>query len=141
MVGVPATHGAIYDFVRKLRATPGELEVLGDGTQQKGYLHVDDLVDAMLFIHARAEERLACYNIAAEDDGVTVRFIAEQVVEAVAPGARIAYGRGNRGWVGDVPGFSYSVARLAQLGWRPKLGSAQAVCKAVAQVAAQEATA
>ncbi|MGA8005143.1 MAG: NAD-dependent epimerase/dehydratase family protein, partial [Burkholderiales bacterium] len=138
VIGTPATHGAIYDFVRKLRATPTNLDVLGDGTQQKSYLHVEDLVEAMLFIRARAPERLACYHIGAEDEGVTVRFIAEQVVAAVAPAARITYGHGNRGWVGDVPRFAYSVAKLTKLGWRPKLGSAQAVRKAVAQVAAQE---
>ncbi len=118
-----------------------ELDVLGDGSQQKSYLHVEDLVDAMLFICARAPERLACYHIGAEDEGVTVRFIAEQVVAAVAPAAHISYGQGNRGWVGDVPRFAYSVAKLTKLGWRPKLGSAQAVRKAVAQVAEQEAAA
>jgi len=138
VIGVPATHGAIYDFVRKLRATPDRLEVLGDGTQQKCYLHVEDLVEAMLFIQDRASERLACYNIGAHDEGVTVRFIAEQVVAAVAPGARIAFGRGKRGWVGDVPRFAYSVDRLAALGWRPRLSSAEAVRKAIAQVAVQE---
>lgn len=138
VIGVPATHGVILDFVRKLRATPGNLDVLGDGTQQKSYLHVDELVDAMLFIREHAGDRLSCHNIGADDEGVTVRFIAERVVERVAPGARISYGQGNKGWVGDVPRFRYSIARLTKLGWRPRLGSAPAVCKAVDQVAEQE---
>lgn len=141
VIGVPATHGAIYDFVRKLRATPGNLDVLGDGTQQKCYLHVEDLVEAMMFIRERASERLACYNIAADDEGVTVRFIAEHVVAAIAPGAHITFGQGKRGWMGDVPRFAYSVDRLANLGWRPRLSSAEAVRRAVAQIAAQEAAA
>ena len=46
VVGERATHGAIYDFINKLKRTPNELEVLGDGTQIKPYLYVKDLVEA-----------------------------------------------------------------------------------------------
>lgn len=138
VVGVPATHGVILDFVRKLKASPGNLEVLGDGTQRKSYLHVDELVDAMLFIRRHARNKLNYYNIGADDEGVTVRFIAEQVVETVAPGARITFGQGNKGWVGDVPKFAYSIAKLSDLGWRPNLASEEAIRKAVDQVARQE---
>ena len=138
VIGVPATHGVIQDFIRKLKATPDNLDVLGDGTQQKSYLHVDELIDAMLHIRNKAPDRLNYYNIGAADDGVTVKFIAETVVERVAPQARITYGQGNKGWVGDVPKFSYSIDKLTSLGWRPHLGSAQAIRKAVDQIAAQE---
>lgn len=138
VVGVPATHGVILDFVRKLRASPGKLDVLGDGTQRKSYLHVEELVDAMQFVRGRAGERMNCYNIGAQDEGVTVRHIAEKVVELAAPGARISYGQGNKGWVGDVPRFSYSTEKLSALGWRPRLGSAEAVAKAIGQVLQQE---
>lgn len=138
VIGTPATHGVILDFIRKLKATPENLDVLGDGTQRKSYLHVDELVDAMLFIRKHACETLNYYNIGTDDDGVTVRFIAEKVAERVAPGARITFGQGDKGWVGDVPKFTYSIARLSNLGWRPRLGSAQAICKAVDQVAEQE---
>jgi UDP-glucose 4-epimerase len=137
VIGVPATHGAIFDFVHKLRASPTRLEVLGDGSQRKSYLHVDDLVDAMLFIRTRAPEKLAFFNVGAADEGVTVRFIAEQAVAAASPGASIRYGSGNKGWVGDVPKFKYSVAKLQTLGWQPRLNSAQAVGRAVEQIASQ----
>ena len=138
VVGVPATHGVILDFIRKLKLTPGNLDVLGDGTQRKCYLHVEELVDAMLFIRKHALDRLNYHNIGADDEGVTVRFIAEQVTQRVAPKARITFGRGKKGWVGDVPKFTYSVAKLSALGWRPKLSSAQAVQRAADQVAEQE---
>jgi UDP-glucose 4-epimerase len=91
----------------------------------------------MLYIRTHASERLAYFNVGAADEGVTVRFIAEQAVAAASPGASILYGSGNKGWVGDVPRFSYSVAKLQGLGWRPRLDSAQAVHKAVEQIAAQ----
>jgi UDP-glucose 4-epimerase len=138
VLGVPATHGVILDFVRRLRTTPDCLTVLGNGNQQKSYLHIDDLIEAMLFIRQRASDRRSVFNIAADDAGVTVRFIAEEVLGVVAPGARIVYGKEDRGWVGDVPRFRYSIAKLRALGWQPRMDSVEAVRKAVSEIANQE---
>ena len=138
VIGAPATHGVILDFVRKLRATPRRLAVLGDGSQRKAYLHVDDLIGAMLHIRRRSRERISCFNIAGQDRGATVRFIAEAVVAALSPGAAIAYGRGGKGWVGDVPRFNYSTGKLQALGWRPRLGSREAIRRAIRQIIVQE---
>jgi UDP-glucose 4-epimerase len=131
VVGGRATHGVIFDFLKKLRANSAELEVLGDGTQEKPYLHVSELVDAMLFIHGRGREKLNCFNIAPAQGATTVRFIAEAVVKAASPKARIRYTGGSRGWVGDVPKFSYSTEKLQALGWSPELTSNAAVERAI----------
>jgi UDP-glucose 4-epimerase len=136
VVGTPATHGVIFDFVNKLLAQKSHLRVLGDGTQQKAYLHVDDLVSAMLFIAEAGSAKINLYNIGPRDAGVTVRFIAESVRDVVAPSAEIIYGHGNRGWVGDVPRFRYAIDRLAELGWEPSLSSEAAVRRAVRDIAA-----
>ncbi len=136
VIGIPATHGVILDFMAKLRATKDTLEVLGNGSQQKAYLHVDDLIDAMLHI-AAVDGRYMVYNIGPADEGVTVRWIAETVRDYVAPNARIRYGNTARGWVGDVPRFRYSVARLGAIGWAPRLGSEEAVRRAVREIAQQ----
>jgi UDP-glucose 4-epimerase len=127
VVGGRATHGVIYDFLKKLRQNPAELEVLGDGTQEKPYLHVTELVEAMLFIVQRSQDRLNCFNIAPAIGATTVRHIAEAVVRAAAPKAAIRYTGGSRGWVGDVPRFRYSIDKLRALGWMPKLSSTEAV--------------
>jgi UDP-glucose 4-epimerase len=137
VIGVPATHGVIQDFIQKLKNKPKILDVHGDGTQQKCYLHVEELIDAMRFIRSRSKDRLNYFNIAADDPGVTVKFIAETVIERVASGATAAYGAGKKGWVGDVPKFNYSIAKLARLGWNPRLSSAQAVRKAVDEIVKQ----
>jgi UDP-glucose 4-epimerase len=133
VVGGRATHGAIYDFLRKLRANPAELEVLGDGTQEKPYLHVSELVEAMLFIFQQSRERLSFYNIAPGTGATTVRYIAEAVVRAAAPGAAIRYTGGSKGWLGDVPRFRYSIEKLRALGWTPKMSSNEAVDLAIQQ--------
>jgi UDP-glucose 4-epimerase len=135
VVGSPATHGAIYDFVNKLKADPSCLSVLGNGTQQKVYLHVNDLISAMLFIAESGQEKNNVYNIGPQDAGVTVRFIAECARDLVSPSARIVYGEGERGWVGDVPRFRYATRRLAKLGWKPSMSSADAVRMAAREIA------
>ena len=131
VVGAFGTHGVIYDFARKLRRTPQELEVLGNGTQQKAYLLVDELVDAMRFIQREAGERVNCFNIGPADAGATVRFIADEMVRVAAPKASIRYTGGDRGWVGDVPRFTYSIEKLQKLGWSPKLSSEEAIRAAI----------
>lgn len=142
VVGVPATHGVLLDFVRKLKATPQRLDVLGDGSQQKAYLHVADLVDAMLHVRAAPRtSKVRPINIGPVDAGVRVSWIAEQVVTRVAPEAFIHYGQGAKGWVGDVPRFSYSTKDLEQLGWRPTLDSAAAIIRAIDEIARQEGVA
>lgn len=132
VVGPRATHGAIHDFVARLAADPAVLTVLGDGSQAKPYLHVSELIDAMRFIVDQADAKRNVFNIGPHDDTPTrVSFMAEQVVARMAPDARIAYGGGDRGWVGDVPRFIFSVDRLAALGWRSTLTSSQAVVRAI----------
>ncbi len=138
VIGVPATHGVMLDFVRKLMLNPDNLDVLGDGTQQKSYLHVEELIEAMLLIRNKAPERVAIFNIGPGDYGVTVRFIAEETVREVSPKATITFGTGNKGWVGDVPRFAYSVEKLKALGFKSQLSSAEAVRLALRQIVAQE---
>jgi UDP-glucose 4-epimerase len=137
VVGSRATHGAIYDFVRKLKKNPAELEVLGDGTQKKPYFHVADLIEAMQFITDNAKDKLNFYNIGTTDTGTTVKYLAESVIAQMAPRAKIRYTGGDRGWVGDVPKVNYSVEKLKKLGWSPRLSSNKAVDRAVAEIVAE----
>jgi len=137
VVGARATHGAIYDFVQRLKRNPTELEVLGDGLQEKPYCHVSDLIDAMLFVVGKAHDRLNYFNIGTADSTTTVRYIAEAVVRRMSPGAQIRYTGGKRGWVGDVPKFNYSVEKLKTLGWSPSFTSNEAVDRAVEEIVAE----
>ena len=138
VVGVPATHGVILDFVKKLKKDMAVLEVLGNGTQQKTYLHVSELVEAMLFINNNTVNGMNYYNIGAMDDGVFVRQIAEETTQVVSPDATINYQKSDRGWVGDVPRFYYSVDKLKDLGWSPKMHSLEAIQRAVREIVSQE---
>jgi UDP-glucose 4-epimerase len=127
VVGSRATHGAIYDFLKKLKKNPAELEVLGDGSQEKPYLHVGELVDAMSYLFLNQKNRLNVFNISPEGSASTVRFMAEATVRLASPGAKIRYTGGSKGWVGDVSKFQYSIEKLKAAGWKPRLTSNETV--------------
>ena len=134
VVGDRATHGVIYDLVRKLKRDPSTLEVLGDGNQEKPYLLVDDLVDALLFAWRKLPGAHEVFHIGPK--GATkVRHIAEWVVARVSPNARIVYTGGDRGWKGDVPRFSYQTKVLEAAGWQPSRDSDAAAREAVDRIA------
>jgi len=125
--GEHATHGVMLDLINKLKKDHSSLEVLGDGEQVKPYIYVRELVDAIVFIWGNAVEKINVFNI-----GVTsrtsVKFIAESIVKAMGYSKDIIkYKGGDRGWVGDIPQFSLSTEKLAQLGWSPTLSSNEAV--------------
>lgn len=126
VVGEYATHGAIYDFIKKLRITPDELEVLGDGQQNKPYIYVKEIVDAILFIWENSHDEFNVYNIGV-DTQTKVSYIAETVISCMSLSAKIKYTGGSRGWVGDVSQFKYDFTKLKNLGWQPKLSSNEAV--------------
>lgn len=136
VVGERATHGVIYDFLRKIERDPSMLEVLGNGEQSKPYLYVSDLIDAMLVAWDKLNTPLAVYHAAGIGD-TSVREIAEIVVAAAGrDDTRIVFTGGDRGWPGDVPRFRYDTSRLRALGWRPQRGSTDAVRHAVARILA-----
>ncbi len=138
VVGTPATHGVILDFVKRLKEDPSCLQVLGNGSQQKLYLHVNELIDAMFFINDKSSSGLSYFNIGPNDEGISVREIAEKTVERISPKAKIKYQDSNKGWPGDVPKFSYSVDKLKALGWSKECSSKDAITKAINEIAAQE---
>lgn len=138
IVGPRATHGAIHDFIGRLAKNPERLEVLGDGSQRKSYLHVQDCMDGMLFGFYHSRESFQCFNLASR--GVTtVRFIATEVVRQVAAVtgrqmAEVAFGEGDRGWVGDVPYTHLDGSRLGALGWCARHESDEAVRVAIREL-------
>jgi len=135
VIGSYATHGIIYDLINKLKNSPTKLEVLGDGSQEKSYLHVEELIDAMFFLESNVGNKFEVFNIGPNEEiGVTVKFISETVRNIAAPKAEICYGNEPKGWVGDVPKFVYSTEKLNQLGWNSKLSSKDAILKSTNEI-------
>lgn len=132
VIGPRLTHGAVFDFIRKLRKNPTELEILGDGTQCKPYIYVFDLVEAIMKLTKEFMPGEVVYNISVNGSGTTVTHIAEIVVEELGlSNVKFNYTGGDRGWKGDVPRFSYDISKVLSTGWSPKHTSDEAVRQTV----------
>jgi len=139
IIGSGGTHGVILDFIRKLKDNPKELEILGDGTQQKSYLHVSDFIEAVMISYRHFVDNsldLEIYNVGSYDS-TNVKEIAKVVIDEMGlKKVNIKFTSavaGGRGWVGDVKVMLLAISKLVSLGWSPSLSSQGAV-----KLAAQE---
>jgi len=129
VVGPRQTHGVGFDFIRRLLDDPDRLRILGDGRQSKSYIHVDDVIEAVLHAAGLAKKPYAVFNVAT-GDYVTVTEIAELAVDVVglpAGGTRFDYTGGDRGWKGDVPVVRINTDRIRVLGWKNQRTGRQAL--------------
>lgn len=139
VVGSRQTHGVGFDFVRRLRQDPTRLRILGDGTQSKSYIHVLDVIEAVLLAVASTEEKFSVYNVAT-GDYVTVNEIAAIAVECAglpAGSVRLEYTGGDRGWKGDIPIMRLNTAKIRGLGWSCSKPTREALRSAIAAMIAE----
>lgn len=135
VIGPRLTHGVIFDFVNKLTATPDHLDVLGNGTQSKPYVHVYDLVKAIMLMYEKVSG-MEVFNVGVNTD-TSVSRIAEIVREEMnLPEAEIRYGTENIGWKGDVPHFQFNLEKIHGKGWKASMTSDEAVVETVKEVLA-----
>ena len=133
IVGTPATHGVIYDFCKKIMANNIKLEVLGDGSQQKAYLHIKDLLKVMDLLTVQNLNG-GVWNLAPMDLGITVREIAEIVCRIANPNAQIKYGTTPNGWPGDIGQIVLNPSKLQNEVGIEVLSSTDAVGLAIKEI-------
>lgn len=138
VVGSRSTHNVLHDFLNKLEKDHEQLEILGSppGTI-KSYIHVSECIDAMMLGAEKMKSSVEIFNIGSKDS-ITVQQIADIVVEELGL-VDVIYRwtggvKGGRGWVGDVKEMLLSIGKIEQLGWSPRLTSAEAVRKAVREM-------
>ena len=130
----PRLQGAVIpDFIQKLRNNPDTLEILGNGRQQKSYMHIEDCLDAMLHVYEYADGPVATYNLGTRTT-TSVDQIAEIVSDEMDLSPEFTYTGGERGWEGDVPKMRLSIEKLSALGWSPNTESTPAVRQATQEL-------
>jgi UDP-glucose 4-epimerase len=144
VVGPRQTHGVGFDFARRLLLEPtGQvsgggsrrvpLRILGDGTQSKSYIHVSDVVRAVLTAHAQTTQPFRAYNVAT-GDYITVTEIAHIAVSCLGltpEQVDFQYTGGDRGWKGDVPVVRLNTDLIQTTGWRCERSSAEALRQSI----------
>jgi len=129
VVGPRLRHGVIWDFINKLRKNPHELEILGDGKQDRSYIYIDDAVEATLLAWKKTNDAYAAYNVAAAD-WITVDEVADLVIEAMGlTNVKKTYKPvlHGVGWPGDVKKIALKIDKIKGLGFRPIMNSRDAV--------------
>lgn len=139
ILGERYTHGHVFDFYRSLKRDPRRLRVLGDGRQEKSYLHVQDCLSAILTAVERhdSEPGAHIYNLGTRETLLvadSVRIIAEHL--SLSP--EIEHTGGRRGWTGDSPLIQLDVDRIRGLGWRPRLTIREALVRTLEWLDANE---
>ena len=128
ILGERYTHGHVFDFYRKLLANPLEIEVLGDGSQQKSYLYIQDCIDAILCAVERKDGKVNVVNLGA-DEYCTVDQSLGWICENLKVTPKRHYMGGIRGWIGDSPFIFLDTAKVRSYGWKPKLTIRQGVIR------------
>jgi len=119
ILGERYTHGHVFDFYRQLLADPTRLAVLGDGTQRKSYLYVNDCIDAIFCALTQAPEYCQVND--------SIGWITGHL--GYSP--QLAYSGGSRGWIGDNKFIFLDTARIRALGWQPKLTIREGIVRTV----------
>ncbi|MEK7281806.1 MAG: NAD-dependent epimerase/dehydratase family protein [Chloroflexota bacterium] len=138
VIGARMGHGVIVDFVRKLKENPRELEILGDGQQEKNYFLVDECIDGMEYVINHTDQPCDIFNLGA-DTTSNVKIIARIIIEEMGlKDVKIRFTGGEGGWPGDQPKVYLDTSKVRGLGWRPKHISDEAVRIAVRRLLGKE---
>lgn len=134
VVGSRLTHGVVFDFIKKLRANSKELEILGDGTQSKPYMHISDLLSGIMKLKEDVPQGVTIYNIGVETQ-TSVTKIANIICEQMGlKDVEYKYTGGKIGWRGDVPTFKYDLSKIYNAGWHAEMTSDETVLRTVEEV-------
>ncbi len=130
ILGERYTHGHVFDFVKKLKADPTKLHILGNGKQRKAYLYVKDCMEAILTVIRNANEKVNIFNLGT-DQYCEVNDSVGWICGKLGVTPSFTYEGGERGWIGDNPFIYLDTAKVRSLGWEPKATIEEGVVKTV----------
>ena len=133
ILGERYTHGHVFDFYRQLTEHPDYLKVLGDGTQRKSYLYVQDCLSAMLHVMkaelaTKAKHHVEVFNLGTPEY-VQVNDSIGFICRALGLKPRLEYSGGERGWIGDNPFIFLDTKKVQATGWKTALTIEQSILK------------
>ena len=137
ILGERYTHGHVFDFYRQLSKEPGKLQVLGDGTQKKSYLYIQDCIDAIFTAVEKAKDKVNVFNLGT-DEYIQVKDSIRFISEEMGVNPRLSFTGGSRGWIGDNPFIFLDCSKIRDLGWKPKLTIREAVVRTLRYLKANE---
>jgi UDP-glucose 4-epimerase len=127
----PDCHGAIYDFLNKLRKTPDKLQVLGTGRQSRDFVYVSDMVDALLKAATSPAAAGQAFNVGTGTT-TSVAELAKMIVEILGLEGVEIYFKGGQAWAGDMDITLADNSKAADiLQWRPQVSLKEGLKKLI----------
>ncbi len=137
ILGERYTHGHVFDFYKQLLQNPRELKVLGDGTQKKSYLYIQDCLNAIFTAIENSDKKVSIFNLGT-DEYVEVNDSIGFICEALGVQPKKIYSGGRQGWIGDNPFIFLDCSKIKNLGWRAESSIRDGVLKTVEFLRANE---
>lgn len=132
--GVGMKQFAIYDIIKKIEKTSAEISIVGDGSQIRDYLYIDDCIEGLITIcqYGKSGED---YHLA-DGNPVTILELTKKIASLMGvPDIPIISSKENRR--GDTQWFS-NVSKIRQLGFHPKTALQEGLVKTIAWVKQKE---
>jgi UDP-glucose 4-epimerase len=109
--------------------------VLGDGTQRKSYLYVQDCLEAILRVMrsetaVSSRHRCAVYNLGT-DEYCSLNDSISWICGRLDLEPKLEFTGGDRGWIGDNPFIFLDTRKIRETGWKPNLTIRESVVRTV----------
>ena len=130
VVGPHLTHGLLFDIIRKKRAGDKVIQILGDGSQKKPFIHVNELLQILIQKSEVKTMHELIFNIAPLDQ-ITVKDIVTIFDREIDGGITFLYQEQREGWPGDIPEYAFDLDESKAGGALTSVTSAQAVTRAI----------
>lgn len=106
----------VFDLFRKIRSNPQRLEILGDGSQERDFVYVLDVVQAMLLAATQTPGKGEVYNVAG-GNSITISQLVTAICSVCESEPQIIYTGSIR--PGDAEKWRVDIDNLRQVGFEP----------------------
>jgi len=114
-------HGVIHDFLDKLERNPLKLEIIGTGLQSRDFVHVSDVVDALILAATRESAVGETFNLGV---GKTTKIIdlAKMILNILSLSDKTVVTTTNVSWQGDIDTIWFDINKAQkELQWHPRV--------------------
>ena len=117
----PRCHGVIHDFLNKIMKNPYKLEIIGTGQQCRDFIHVTDVVDALIKIGTMSTVDGKVYNLGFGKT-TSILELANMILTILNLRNKTVVTTTNVSWPGDVTKIWFDITNAKkELNWQPKV--------------------
>jgi len=125
-------HGVIHDFLDKLANDPNKLVIIGTGLQSRDFVHVSDVVDALVKVGVKESANGQVYNLG-YGKTYSILELAKMMLTILNLQDKTVVTTTNVSWHGDVTKIWFNIDKArSELGWNPKVSLEESIKEVIA---------